>query len=94
MDDIYSTTIKDALPADIEEELRKKANNYLRMSLEKSQIPTNKEALVNTYKELAYGFDKYTTERIDNAFKLVSDYIEKSNNPEQSYKDLLSSFMY
>lgn len=90
LDNIYGTTIKDALPADIEEELRKKANNYLRMSLEKSQIPTNKEALVETYKELAYGFDKYTTDRIDNAFKLVGDYIEKSENPEQAYKDLLS----
>lgn len=90
LDNIYSTTIKDTLAADIEEELRKKANNYLRMSLEKSQIPTNKEALVETYKELAYGFDKYTTDRIDNAFKLVGDYIEKSENPEQAYKDLLS----
>lgn len=88
--ELSDTVMSDTLPADIEEELRKKANNYLRMSLEKSQIPTNKEGLVETYKELAYGFDKYTTDRINNAFKLVGDYIEQSENPEQAYKDLLS----
>ncbi|WP_291625621.1 hypothetical protein [Clostridium sp.] len=68
-----------------------KATNELIIDVQNSLIPQNTKELRNIYDDLIDTIDDFVDKSLTNAFKKVSDYISQSNNPKETYYQLLDN---
>ena len=56
-----------------------------------SQIPKDNKELYDGYEAMSYGLDNYVTEKENKAFEIIKDYITKSDNPKQTFADVMDN---
>ena len=89
--DILYTDEFDILTNTTKEILRNRAINDINKQISQSNLPVGEDAIKDLYSHLDYSITQLAYERIANAYKLVEDYVNNAENPNEAFDKLMSS---
>lgn len=81
----------DILTNTTKEILRNRAINNINKQISQGNLPVGEDAIKDLYSHLDYSITQLAYERIANAYKLVEDYINNAENPNEAFDKLMSS---
>lgn len=81
----------DILTNTTKEILRNRAINDINKQISQGNLPVGEDAIKDLYSHLDYSITQLAYERIANAYKLVEDYVNNAENPNEAFDKLMSS---
>lgn len=81
----------DILTNTTKEILRNRAINDINRQISQGNLPVGEDAIKDLYSHLDYSITQLAYERIANAYKLVEDYVNDAENPNEAFDKLMSS---
>lgn len=81
--DILTNTTKDLL--------KRRAVSAIKKEIDLMNLPVGEEAIKDFYSNIDYGITEYAYNKMLKAYNLVKDYLEKSENPNEAFNNLMES---
>lgn len=91
LDNVLYADEFDILTNTTKEILRNRAINDINKQISQGNLPVGEDAIKDLYSHLDYSITQLAYERIANAYKLVEDYVNNAENPNEAFDKLISS---